>query len=123
MVELFDVRNADEAAFREAWRAAAPAGATLHRALRDDVQPRYAALSDPPGPDAGVLLLSREPVEWEPLRGRQGFIAGRRDGGLTILHWSSPLMLARARAGRPIPGALYGHEASAGTHPPASAPV
>ena len=110
MVEFFDVRNADEASFREAWTAAAPAGATLHRALRDDVQPRYAALSDPPGPDSGVLLLSREPLEWEPLRGRQGFIAGRRDGDVTILHWSSPLMVARARAERSIPGALYVRE-------------
>ena len=63
MVEFFDVRNADEDSFRAAWTAAALAGATLHRALRDDVQPRFAALSDPPGPDAGVLLLSREALE------------------------------------------------------------
>jgi hypothetical protein len=109
MVEFFAVRNADEASFHAAWRAAAPAGATLHRALREDVQPRYAALSDPPGPTSGVLLLARKPLAWEPLRGRQGFIAGRTDGDVTVLHWSSPLMVARARTEHSIPGALYVH--------------
>src|SRR4051812_44944813 len=109
MVDLFDVKSEDEAAFREAWTAASPAATTLHRALRDDVQPRYAALSDPPGPENGVLLLSREPFTWEALRGRQGFIAGWVDGDVTVLHWSSPLMVARARAEHSIPGALYVH--------------
>lgn len=103
MVEFFDVRNADEAAFLEAWSAAAPPGATLHRALRPDVQPRYAALSDPPGPDAGVLLLTSRPIALDPLRNRQGFIAARRDGDVTVIHWSSPLMVARAG----VAGALY----------------
>lgn len=107
MVEFFDVRNADEASFREAWSAAAPPGATLHRALREDVQPRYAALSHPPGPEAGVLLLSHEPIAFEPLHGRQGFIAACRDGDVTVIHWSSPLMLARARTDHAIPGELY----------------
>ena len=68
MVEFFDVRNEDEAAFRAAWTAAAPAGATLHRALREDVRPRFAALSDPPGPDGGALLLADAPLR---LRGRR----------------------------------------------------
>jgi hypothetical protein len=123
MVEFFDVRNADEASFREAWAAAAPEGAVLFRALREDVQPRVAALSDPPGPDEGVLLLAAEPVALEPLRGRQGFIAGRVDGHVTVIHWSSPLMVARARAEHSIPGALYVHETLAGTQPQANAPV
>jgi hypothetical protein len=107
MVELFTVKNAEEAAFLQAWTRDAPPGATLHRALREDVQPRYAALSDPPGPDAGVLLLTREPVALDPLRTRQGFIAARRDGEVTVIHWSSPLMVARARADHPLAGALY----------------
>jgi hypothetical protein len=110
MVEFFDVRDADEASFREAFSQAAPVGTTLHRALRDDVQPRYAALSDPPGPQGGVLLLSSEPFAWERLRDRQGFIAGRLDTDVTIVHWSSPLMVARARTEHSIPGALYVHE-------------
>ena len=123
MVEFFDVRNADEASFREAWAEAAPQGAVLYRALRDDVQPRFAALSDPPGPPSGVLLLSTEPVALEPLHGRQGFIAGRVDGDVTVIHWSSPLMVARARAQHSIPGALYVHETLAGTQPQANEPV
>ena len=123
MVEFFDVRNADEASFREAWAAAAPAGATLHRALREDVQPRYAALSDPPGPDSGVLLLAHEPIALEGLRGRQGFIAARVDDGVTVIHWSSPLMVARARVHHSIPGALYVHETLVGTQPHANVPV
>jgi hypothetical protein len=109
MIEFFEVRDADEASFGEAWASAAPAGATLHRALREDVQPRYAALSDPPGPQRGVLLLSTQPVAVEPLRGRQGFIAARVDGDVTVIHWSSPLMVARARAEHAVPGALYVH--------------
>jgi len=107
MVEFFDVRNADEASFREAWAGAAPDGAVLYRALREDVRPRYAALSDPPGPDGGVLLLTTEPIELTPLRGLQGFIAGWVDEDVTVVHWSSPLMVARARAEHAIPGSLY----------------
>jgi hypothetical protein len=114
MVDFFDVRTEDEASFREAWTAAAPAATTLHRALREDVRPRYVALSDPPGPDDGVLLISPEPFAWETLRGRQGFIAGRVDGNVTVIHWSSPLMVARARAEHSIPGALYVHRTLAG---------
>jgi hypothetical protein len=121
MVEFFDVRNADEASFREAWAAAAPEGAVLFRALREDVQPRYAALPD--GPDSGVLLLSTDPIALDPLRGRQGFIAGWVDEDVTVVHWSSPLMVARARAVHSIPGALYVHETLAGTQPQANAPV
>jgi hypothetical protein len=124
MVEFFDVRNADEASFRRAWAAAAPVGAVLYRALLEDVQPRYAALSDPPGPvDGGVLLLAHDPIALEPLRGRQGFIAGRRDGDVTVIHWSSPLMVARARTQHSIPGALYVHETLAGTQPQPNPPV
>jgi hypothetical protein len=114
MVDLFDVRTEDEASFREAWAAAAPAAATLHRALREDVQPRYVALSDPPGPDAGVLLIAERPDEWKAIVARwsprQGFISARVDGDLALIHWSSPLMLQRAvlAEGDLIPrGAVY----------------
>ena len=100
MVDFFDVRTEDEASFREAWTAAAPAGATLHRALREDVRPRYVALSDPPGPDAGALLLAERPEDWDAIVARwtprQGFISARVDGDLAIVHWSSPLMYQRA---------------------------
>jgi hypothetical protein len=100
MVEFFDVRTEDEESFRAAWTAAAPAGATLHRALREDVRPRYAALSDPPGPDGGALLLAEPPEDWDAVLARwtprQGFISARLDGDLAVVHWSSPLMYARA---------------------------
>ena len=50
--------NRGRGPFRAAWPPRAPAGATLHRALREDIRPRFAALSDPPGPDGGALLRS-----------------------------------------------------------------
>jgi hypothetical protein len=114
MVDFFDVRNEDEPSFKEAWSAEAPAGATLHRALREDVRPRYVALSDPPGPDGGALLLAERPQDWDAVVARwtprQGFISARVDGGLAIVHWSSPLMYQRAvqAEGDLMPGAaLY----------------
>ena len=115
MIEFFDVPPDAEEAFLEAWTAAAPAGATLHQALRDDFQPRFAALSDPGGPDAGALLLVSAPADWDDLvarwTGRQGFISARFDGDVGAVHWSSPLMYARAvrEAGEPSARArLYG---------------
>jgi hypothetical protein len=100
MVEFFDVRSEDEGAFRAAWTAAAPAGATLHRALREDTRPRFAALSDPPGPDGGALLLADRPSDLEAVVARwtphHGFISARLDGDLVVAHWSSPLMYQRA---------------------------
>ena len=115
MIEFFDVPPDADEAFLAAWTAAAQDGATLHRALRDGVQPRYAALSNPSGPDAGALLLVSAPHDWDGLvagwMGRQGFISARLDGDAGIVHWSSPLMYARAvrEAGEaPARADLYG---------------
>ena len=115
MVEFFDVRTEDEASFRAAWTAGAPVGATLHRALREDTRPRFAALSDPPGPNGGTLLLADRPSDldavvarWKP---HHGFISARLDGDLVVAHWSSPLMYQRAvqAAGELVErAALYG---------------
>ena len=115
MVEFFDVRREDEGAFRAAWAAGAPAGATLHRALREDTRPHFAALSDPPGPDGGALVLADLPADldavvarWKP---HHGFISARHDGDLVVAHWSSPLMYQRAvqAAGELVErSALYG---------------
>src|SRR3954454_24362608 len=89
MIEFFTVPSGEEDAFRAAWTQAAAVGATLHRALREDAQPRFAALSDPGGPDAGVLLLvefDSDPALWEPVferwTPRQGFIGARLDEGV-----------------------------------------
>jgi hypothetical protein len=100
MIEFFDVPPDADQAFLAAWNAAAEHGTTLHRALREDTQPRFAALSDPEGPDAGALLLVSAPADWDDLvagwAGRQGFISARLDGDVGVVHWSSPLMYARA---------------------------
>jgi hypothetical protein len=100
MVERFEVSTEEEASFRAAWSAQAPAGATLHRALREDARPRYVALSEPPGPDGGALAIAERPEDWEALLARwtprQGFISARLDGELALIHWSSPLMYQRA---------------------------
>jgi hypothetical protein len=99
MIEFFDVPPDADEAFLDAWTAAAPPGATLHQALRDDIQPRFAALSDPGGPDAGALLLISAPTDWDALvarwTGRQGFISARLDGEIGVVRWSSPLMYQR----------------------------
>ena len=102
MIEFFDVPPAEDEAFLAAWSSAAAAGATLHQALREDMQPRFAAL-DPGGPDGGVLLLvafDGEPDAWRPVfdawRPRQGFIVADMAGEVAVVHWSSPLMYARA---------------------------
>jgi hypothetical protein len=115
MVEFFDVRREDEASFRAAWAAGAPGGATLHRALREDTRPRFAALSEPPGPNGGTLLVADRPSDldavvarWKP---HHGFISARLDGDLVVAHWSSPLMYQRAvqAAGELVErAALYG---------------
>jgi hypothetical protein len=92
----------EDDAFLAAWTAAAPRGATLHVALRDDIQPRFAAL-DPGGPDEGALLLvafDGDEAAWTPVfdawRPRQGFIDAYVTGDVAVAHWSSPLMYARA---------------------------
>jgi hypothetical protein len=124
MIEFFDVPPDADEAFLEAWTAAAVDGATLHEALRDEVQPRFAALSNPGGPDAGALLLVSAPAGWDDLvahwTGRQGFISARLDGDIGVVHWSSPLMYARAvrEAGEsPARARLYGTRRSTAPRP------
>jgi hypothetical protein len=102
MIEFFDVPPAEDEAFLAAWSSAATTGATLHQALREDVQPRFAAL-DPGGPGSGVLLLvsfDGDAAAWRPVfdawRPRQGFIDADVSGDVAVVHWSSPLMYARA---------------------------
>ena len=116
MIELFAVPPDEDAAFLAAWAAEAPAGAALHRALRADVRERFASL--PPGtPDGagGVLLIAAFDVPegeddrflaaWEPVRAvfstRQGFLGAQLHRSpdarfVAVVHWSSPLMYARA---------------------------
>ncbi len=116
LAELFVVPPDADAAFIAAWTAEAPAGATLHRALRADVRWRFAALS-PGAPDAagGVLLFvpfdvpegedDRFLAAWEPVA--EAFSARRGHLGaqllhspdarfVAVVHWSRPLMYARA---------------------------
>ena len=116
MIELFAVPPGEDAAFLAAWAAEAPPGATLHRALRADVPHRFASL-EAGGPDAagGVLLIvpfevpageeARFLAAWETVRevlsARRGYLAAQvlrdRDGRVVaVVHWSSPLMYARA---------------------------
>ena len=136
MIELFDVPANEDAAFLAAWAAEAPPGATLHRALRADVPHRFASL-DAGEPDAagGVLLIipfevpegehERFLAAWEEVREvlstRRGYLGAQvlrsPDARVVaVVHWSSPLMYARAVreegdliAALPFPGqaALY----------------
>ena len=111
MIEFFAVTPDEDQAFLAAWDASAPPGATLHRALRADVQWRFVAV--PGEPRDGVLLVAAFDVPpgeefragWEPVReafsGRQGFVGSQvlEDAGghaVALVHWSSPLMYARA---------------------------
>jgi hypothetical protein len=110
LIELFDVPPGEDAAFLAAWNQAPPPGAWLYRALRDDVRPRYAAVSLEPG--GGVLLIGRLTDEraLERFAGRQGFITALHEDDLVAVHWSSPLMYQRATQaqGELVRGALYG---------------
>ena len=111
MIEFFAVTPDEDQAFLAAWDASAPPGTTLHRALRADVQWRFVAV--PGEPRDGVLLVAAFDVPpgeafragWEPVReafsGRQGFVGAQiledRDARtVAMVHWSSPLMYARA---------------------------
>ena len=103
MIEFFDVPpDADEAFLRGVDRRRA-GGRDAAPALRDDVQPRFAALSDPGGPDAGALLLVEfdgDAALWQPVFARwtprQGFIERAARRHVAAVHWSSPLMYQRA---------------------------
>ena len=99
MIEFFDVSPDEDDAFLAAWRSQ-PRAATLLRALRDGVQPRFASLTD--APEGGVLLIGRFDV---PEARPQGFLGAREQDGVTIVHWSSPLMYART--GWALNGELY----------------
>jgi hypothetical protein len=129
VIEFFAVPPEEDAAFLAVWAAEAAPGATLHRALRADVQPRFASLMA--GPEDGVLLIvafERAPgAAWqralETFSRRQGFVGAwspRPD--VAIVHWSSPLMYARtvaqegdlvAAIGIPSRAALYAISSSA----------
>jgi hypothetical protein len=113
VIELFSVPPEQDEAFVAVWRAEAPPGGALYRALRIDVQPRFAGL--PSGAPEGVALLvpfdvpagdyARFLEEWEPVlevfAARQGYVGARLlrdlDGRfVAVVHWSSPLMYDRA---------------------------
>ena len=96
MIEFFDVPPAEDEAFLAAWTSAAAPGATLHRALREDIQPRFAAL-DPGGPDGGVLLLVA--FDGEPAPGRRCSTPGARARASSTPTWParSPSSTGRAR--------------------------
>ena len=102
MIEFFDVPADEDDAFLAAWHPQ-PRAATLLRALRDDVQPRFASLTH--APEGGVLLIGRFDV---PEARPQGFLGVREEDGVTIVHWSSPLMYART--GWTLNGELYSGE-------------
>ena len=61
-----------------------------------------------------MLLIGRFEV---PETARQGYLGAREDDGITIVHWSSPLMYART--GWKLSGELY---ARVETPPAASSP-
>ena len=103
MIELFAVPEDEEDAFRAAWTSEAPAGAVLYRALRADAPHRFASVTD--GPTRGALLITSAGVDLDQLAGRQGFLGARVEGELAFVHWSSPLMYARA--GVVLVGAVY----------------
>jgi hypothetical protein len=104
MIEFFEVSPAEDAAFLAAW-AAESGGGALHRALRDDVQPRYASLGDG-APAGGVVLIAPGADLRGVFDGRQGFLGAWLVGDASVVHWSSPLMYART-GHRVARGALY----------------
>jgi hypothetical protein len=99
VIEFFTVPPQEDETFLAAW-GAQPRDAALLRALRDDVQPRFASLTE--APEGGVFLIGRFEV---PATDRQGFLGAREEDGLTVVHWSSPLMYART--GWKLSGELY----------------
>jgi hypothetical protein len=133
LIELFEVPPERDAEFLAEWRAART-GATLYRALRDDVPVRFVSIAPHGGrfelvhedgdvDGAGGITLI-EPVDiapdaeaeflrlWHESRAaaaeHRGYLGTRlyRSGSrwITVARWSSPLMVARALSSRP---ALY----------------
>jgi hypothetical protein len=102
VIELYAVPPDEDDAFLAAYAADAPAGHTLYRALRDDTPQRFASIDGPPR--QGAVLIAPYDEALHAFEGRQGFLGVERHGTLGLVHWSSPLMYARASAAR---GALY----------------
>ncbi len=124
-IELFVVPAGEDDEFLAAWREE-PRAAVLYRALRDDVEFRFAAIGEGgvPDPAAGCVLI--EPLvipagedehflaAWErrreTLADRRGYLGTRLlhpDGDfrfVAVTSWSSPLMHFRAsREVEPLP--------------------
>jgi hypothetical protein len=102
VIELYAVPPGEDEAFLAAYAADAPAGRTLYRALREDTPHRYASIDGPPR--RGAVLIAPYGEALHAFEGRQGFLGVERHGELGLVHWSSPLMYARATSTR---GALY----------------
>ena len=116
VIELFAVPPEEDEAFLAAWDAEAPPGATLHRALRADTRERFASLASGAPDDAGGVLLivafdvpagedDRFLAAWETVREgfspRRGYLGAQMLRSpdarfVAVVHWSSPLMYARA---------------------------
>jgi hypothetical protein len=116
VIELFAVPPLQDDEFLAAWSAEAPAGATLHRSLRADVPYRFAGLAAGGGEhEGGVLLIvpfevpagedARFRAAWEEVREvfstRRGYLGAEVHESpdarrVAVIHWSSPLMYARA---------------------------
>ena len=125
MIDLFAVPPGEDEAFLAAWREEERPG-VLHRALRDDVDFRFAELGEGDLPDTEAGCQQIEPfagpagdderflAAWErrreALTGRRGYLGAqllRPDGDFRfvgITSWSSPLMHFRAsRELEPLP--------------------
>jgi hypothetical protein len=117
-IELFAVAPGDDEAFLASWRRER-AGATLYRALRDDVRFRFVSVGAGAGyelvhedgtPDVagGVAQIAGldEIGAWPAaaISGRRGYLGSRLYRALApadfafvvVARWSSPLMVARA---------------------------
>jgi hypothetical protein len=119
-IEFFAVPPEDDEAFIAAWREAHGA-APLFRAIRADAESRFVGIA-PDGPYAlvfedgavddpvGVLLIDVKALD--PARGRRGYLGMRRYAAealpdVTIVRWSSPLMVQRAGPAVSAHAALY----------------
>jgi len=116
-IDLFVVPPGEDDEFLAAWREE-PRTAVLHRALRDDVEFRFAAIGEGGVPDAEAGCVLIEPfavregederflAAWEgrreALADRRGYLGTRLlepDGDFRfvgVTAWSSPLMHFRA---------------------------
>lgn len=101
MIELYSVAPGQDDAFLAAFAQDRPPGHTLYKALRDDARHRFASIDGPPRD--GALLIIAGDHDLTPFKGRQGFLTTERHGDLALIHWSSPLMYARAVAALSVP--------------------